>query len=204
MESLPFFSGHCAQDEFLRTGHLRIARAFHEVGLDSQDEGAPQNSRKQKPQEGKPRILEGLRQVTKAAHFFAKQNQAKFNEDVRKPLYLASMDVFHPVLIVDSELFEAHLKEDGEMDIQSQPWMPVEITYSSPLYREGPWGNSYFPDIVTLSAWPDYLSRVEQWRLAMIAKMNEEISHQRNLPPRPRNRIVIKSKASEGTTFTGR
>lgn len=170
---LPMFSGHCALDDYLRSDRILIGRAFHEIVNNDTDKRVGQD------QGVKNRPLAGLRQVTKAARFFADQLQEERDLSVSRPIYSPSIDVFHPVLVVDHELHEVHLDDTGAEVIEQQDWIPVEMTYSSPTTRKGIWGDSYFPDIVTLAAFPDYLLAVERWRQKMIEKMDEELSDQR-------------------------
>jgi len=181
---LPLLSGSCSMDEHLRAGRQRIGRAFHEMSNETTDKKVGQDHAH------KNRPLAGLRQMTKASQFFADQLQKRRDESVDGSLYHPSIDVFHPILVFDHELYEVYLDEHGNEVIEQKDWMPVEITYSSPTTRKGIWGDSYFPDIVTLVALPKYLESVEAWRLSMIREMDEELATQMvSIPKKPKKAV---------------
>ena len=87
-------------------------------------------------------------------------------EDYEKkdPTYLT---FYHPIVVVDGPLYEAHLNDKNELTVDEVDWIPVTYNYSSRAYSE--YGStSWHCDIVSFKFFEEYLMKADNW----LEKMN--------------------------------
>ena len=173
-DSRPFLSGECFPEEPVREAIEEHAKSL--ISLPSK-EGDGKLAKSGRNDDGNTsRALEAIRQATKAATFFRNQLQDRYDTPVGSTRPHWTVEVFHPIVVTTAELFTVALDEDGKEIVSSCEWIPFELNYSSPHYRKGVFGDSYYPDVVSLKHLDQYLIRVNAWRDAMAAQMKLEMS----------------------------
>jgi hypothetical protein len=174
-ERLPFLSANCYEVDYLRERAVHFARSVVSMPHKIDDTDA-KRGKSQTPSSS--RATEAILQSVKAARFFTDQAQEQYNQRINPKHQLNEVRVFHPVVVTDAQLFTVRLEEDGKEVVEEQEWIPAIISYSSPSYRKGTFGDTYYPDIVSLRGFEAYLARVESWIAVMAERMKKEATPQ--------------------------
>ena len=180
-DDLPFFSKDCYQVDHMRAERDLVARSVIDIGTKAEEHQETSRGAKGR---STSMPIGAIRQATKAAQFFASQSQVQDNKFLDGMLYSPGIDVFHPVVVVDAPLFEVVIEDSGEVKAVERDWVPFEVSYSSPKYRKGNYGDLYYPDVVHLSYFEEYLKKVEEWRLVMATQIEKERELIGELPKR--------------------
>lgn len=161
------FDLDCISRKSPRENVFRIGKAFHELEKSPND---------------KSNIYSALICSGKAAKYFCDRynygDQPKdFELDTETDLSL-----FLPTVVLDGHLFEVYNGSSGEMKVKKESYIPVEMKYSSPNYRDGNWDIDFFPDVVTFDYLSTYIDNIESWRQSMIKKMTKQLRDLGKLP----------------------
>jgi hypothetical protein len=85
---------------------------------------------------------------------------------------LTHLTFYHPIVVVDGPLYEVHLNEESEAEVNEVDWIPTTYRYSSRNYADS--GNvSFHCDIVRFEFFQQYLQKVDKWLLNMNTDMVE-------------------------------
>ncbi len=146
-----------------------VGKAFHEFN--------------KSPNE-KSNIYGALISVSKAAMYF----RDRFNDG--KPLKNfapeeeTSVSIYLPVVVLDGLLFEVCTVNKGNIKLKEKDFIPTELSYSSPNYKNEMYASDLFPDIVTYKGLGTYLNTIEKWRLNMFLEMTESLKKVGKKPAR--------------------
>jgi len=139
-----------------RNTHLRIGKAFHELGKSPKD---------------KSQIYEGLITCGKAARYFKDKYQLEKEITDFMPEEETDVAIYLPTVVLDGLLYEVYNDEKGEITIHEETFIPIEMKYSSPHYRQGDWDLDLHPDIVSFKYLSDHLDELDKWKSSMLEKM---------------------------------
>jgi hypothetical protein len=127
---------------FMREGKQRVGTAFHEA-FKSPNEPS--------------KVYEALLSCCKAAAYQMERNtNSVFKVELANKY---SLDFFFPAVVLDGELIEAFLLENGDIEIATADYIPVEFNYNSNKYPKA----KYYPDIVTVNGLNTYLEVLSNW-----------------------------------------
>jgi hypothetical protein len=79
--------------------------------------------------------------------------------------------IFHPIVVLDGLLLEAHVEDDGDTHINEIPYAPMHFTFGSEAYKE----KTYRIDLVTVAALPRYLQILNARIDAIYALLKKQI-----------------------------
>ncbi len=118
--------------------------------------------------------------ASKAAHYFCHRHPAPF-------VYFniaeeSELSIYLPIVVLEGRLFEVYNDYDGEIQLQEQGHIPVEMSYSSPNYRKGLWDADFLPDIVTAAYFPEYLKALDGWRQSILERTSQRLIENGKLP----------------------
>jgi hypothetical protein len=169
---MPILDVDCVRENSIREYTFRVGKAFHELEKSPTD---------------KSKVYEALICSGKAAHYlrhrFEREQLKDF--DVNKEV---DIQIYLPIVVLDGLLFEVFTNHSGDIDVQEKDFIPVEMSYSSPKYREGNWDTEFFPDIIRFDHLSKHLENIETWRLTMIDKISEIL---KSLGKQPDKRFEI-------------
>lgn len=148
--------------EFMRASCYRIGTTFHEAF-----KGPNQPSQ----------IFEAVISACKAVTFMKESFEEIRGVDLNdlnsyNPKEYHFLGVFVPLIVVDGELFDAHLNDEGEIELEEKDYIPLKFSYSSPKYKRQSLSSNaeslnyltFFPDIVTFKGLDAYLQKLDFWR----------------------------------------
>lgn len=154
---MPILDVDCIKENSIREFTFRVGKAFHELEKSSGD---------------KSKIYEALMSSGKASHYlkhrFKQDSLADF--DINKEV---DIQIYLPIIVLDGLLYEVFTTHQGEIDTQEKDFIPVEMSYSSPNYREGSWDTEFFPDIIRFDYLNNHLENIETWRTSMKIRVCE-------------------------------
>lgn len=138
-------------DGFMRLDKKYIGRNFCEAFKDPDEPS---------------KIYEALVSISKASLYSRELNmseKAKEQEDDPSSYYDPEIgSYFHiiqPVVILEGSLIAASLGHNGEIVLQETEYIPLSIEYTSKYYER----KRFFPDIITLDYFSEYLDKSDYW-----------------------------------------
>lgn len=133
-------------DGYVRTREQKIGRSFHEAMKNPNEPS---------------KIYEAILSACKAA--VSEYDISKFYHDMDKDAGEErtgyGMSVFIPVVLLDGNLFEAFLDEQGEVQLEERDHIPVAFSYSSYKYDD----SRYYPEVITLNGLEGFAQKVGKW-----------------------------------------
>lgn len=143
----------------IREHAFRVGKAFHELEKSPND---------------KSKIYEALICASKASHYF--KNRYNESGPIKfDPNQEVDIQFFLPTVILDGLLFEVHIADDGELCINEKDFIPVEMNYSSPAYRQGTWDAEFFPDVIRFDHLNQHLDALEGWAQSMTKLISQKL-----------------------------
>jgi hypothetical protein len=177
----------------MRTGRIRIGTAFHEAFK------SPQES---------SQIYEAVVSACKATLSqkleFEGEFESESEEDKEKfyPNGMKFLRVFVPLVVIDGQLFEAFLDDNGDLQLDGQDYIPVDFGYATNSSvdirrnKSRPEVERFFPDVVTISGLDSYLTLVEKWQNAIYQKATTNISKHLEQLAKPSRRRSTSAKTA--------
>lgn len=143
-------------DSFMRLDRNYIGRNFCEAFKDPDEPS---------------KIFEALISISKASIYSRELNMspwAKEQEDDPTMHYDPEMPCYYhiiqPLVILEGKLIGAKLDENGEIALKDLDYVPLEIEYTSEKYE----GMRFYPDIITLDYFKEYLDKTKSWGNAIV------------------------------------
>ncbi len=126
-----------------------------------------------KPPSETSKAFESLISVCKAAWYSKEKNKyengpEEFDLEEETEVY-----IFIPVVVLDGNLFEVTLDLDGEIKLNEQDFIQIQLNYSSPNY--GKTDIDFFPDIIKYEYLEEYLNQTEKWINGMFEEFKKTI-----------------------------
>ena len=108
------------------------------------------------------KIFKALIGASKAA-FFKKEQWGEHPDNTK---YTAEgqviLEFFIPLVVVEGQLFEAHLKKD-DVILKETKWIPIKLNYSSPNYSKDNRDLRFHPYLSTKDGLPLFLNQMGDW-----------------------------------------
>lgn len=118
------------------------------------------------------KIFDAILSVCKAAYHLKKSHGGEPFKNDFDPKKSVELHFYLPVIVLDGQLFEAYLDE-GEISVKEQSWVPIEYEISSEKFKHGK--NTFFPSIVKLEAFDEYIQQIETWINTTNQNLNNEL-----------------------------
>lgn len=83
------------------------------------------------------------------------------------------LNIFIPVIVLDGELFEVSIDKEGELQLHEEKMIQVDLNYSSSNYSKR--DLEFFPDIVQIDYFEDYLTQTEAWAERMFKNFRNRL-----------------------------
>lgn len=146
---------------YMRASYDKVGTAFHEVFKSPSQ-----------PSQIFEAVISACKAVTFMKDSFEEVRGITSAENISyNPKEYHFLGIFMPLIVVDGELYEAHLDDKGELVLEEKDFIPLRFAYSSPKYRRQFQSSSeslnyltFFPDIVTQRGLNSYLQKLDFWR----------------------------------------
>ncbi len=147
----------------------RIGRSYHEA-FKNPDEPS--------------KIFEAVISACKACKYFQSTlDPGKEISDLKfNPSEPVTCFLFVPVVVLEGELYEVYLKNNGETAIEQVPdWLSLDVNYSSPNYGSDPFERNidFFVDIVRKEKFEQYQETLKDWINEVFNKFKTDILRQK-------------------------
>jgi len=129
-----------------------------------------------KPPSETSKIYESLISVCKATWY--RNNRYNFKSfDDYNPDEPTEIYIYIPLVVLDGNLFEAILDNNGEIQLNEKELIQIKLNYSSPNYGKS--DIDFFPDIVQVNNLQEYLINTHDWIEGMFEKFIESMKKYR-------------------------
>jgi hypothetical protein len=126
-----------------------------------------------KPPSETSKAFESLISVCKAAWHRNESNRYLGGQEDFLPKEPVEVHIFIPVVVLDGQLFEVTIGTKGEIELNEQQFIQVQLNYSSPNYGKS--DIDFFPDIVKFENLEHYLTQTEEWIDGMFAEYKKTL-----------------------------
>lgn len=140
----------------------RIGKAYHELFKKSDE---------------KSKIFEAILTSCKAAYYYKMNTgETPFKNDFDKNRSV-ELHFYFPMVVIEGLLIEIYLDKE-EIKIDEANWILVEHNYSSPHYLDSQTQSeiNFFPVIVTLNYFEQYLSMFDNWLSSLTNRFADELT----------------------------